>query len=232
LFSTAVIGIEPGKHAPARLSCIPKLRTGGYFPGFLEPRRMAEKALTAVVQVYDLVQAMGMTGISNSQVSRLCAEIDERVKAFRVRSVLVHAGRQGRPRRLRLHRDRRCPGRCRGRLRSVVSFAVGGQPSGKFGDQFSRARDRVAHRTGGKLMKIPRRKFMHLVAGGAALPAMSYFAWALDYPTRPVHMIVGLAAGGPTDVMARIVAQSLSERLGKQFPVENRTGAAAHSPPR
>jgi tripartite-type tricarboxylate transporter receptor subunit TctC len=74
-------------------------------------------------------------------------------------------------------------------------------------------------------MKVPRRKFIHLVAGGTALPAMSHFAWALDYPTRPVHMIVGLAAGGPTDVMARIVAQSLSERLGKQFPVENRTGA-------
>ena len=72
---------------------IPKLRRGSYFPGFLEPRRMAEKALTAVVQeayiqgvstrsVDDLVKAMGMTGISKSQVSRLCAEIDERVKAF------------------------------------------------------------------------------------------------------------------------------------------------------
>ena len=72
---------------------IPKLRKGSYFPGFLEPRRMAEKALTAVIQeayiqgistrsVDDLVQAMGMTGISKSQVSRLCEEIDERVKAF------------------------------------------------------------------------------------------------------------------------------------------------------
>jgi len=72
---------------------IPKLRTGSYFPGFLEPRRMAEKALTAVIQeayvqgistrsVDDLVQAMGMSGISKSQVSRLCAEIDEKVKAF------------------------------------------------------------------------------------------------------------------------------------------------------
>ena len=72
---------------------IPKLRKGTYFPGFLEPRRMAEKALTAVVQeayvqgvstrsVDDLVQAMGMTGISKNQVSRLCAEIDEKVKAF------------------------------------------------------------------------------------------------------------------------------------------------------
>jgi putative transposase len=72
---------------------IPKLRKGSYFPGFLEPRRMAEKALTAVVQeayvqgvstrsVDDLVQVMGMTGISKSQVSRLCAEIDDKVKAF------------------------------------------------------------------------------------------------------------------------------------------------------
>ena len=72
---------------------IPKLRKGSYFPGFLEPRRLAEKALTAVIQeayiqgistrsVDDLVKAMGMSGISKSQVSRLCQEIDERVKAF------------------------------------------------------------------------------------------------------------------------------------------------------
>ncbi len=72
---------------------IPKLRKGSYFPGFLEPRRMAEKALTAVVQeayvqgistrsVDDLVKAMGMSGISKSQVSRLCEEIDEKVKTF------------------------------------------------------------------------------------------------------------------------------------------------------
>jgi transposase-like protein len=72
---------------------IPKLRKGSYFPGFLEPRRMAEKALTAVIQeayiqgistrsVDDLVKAMGMSGISKSQVSRLCEEIDVRVKAF------------------------------------------------------------------------------------------------------------------------------------------------------
>jgi len=72
---------------------IPKLRRGSYFPGFLEPRRLAEKALAAVVQeayvhgvstrsVDDLVQAMGMTGISKSQVSRLCAEIDDKITAF------------------------------------------------------------------------------------------------------------------------------------------------------
>ena len=77
---------------------IPKLRHGSYFPGFLEPRRMAEKALTAVIQeayihgvstrsVDDLVKAMGMEGISKSQVSRLCAEIDERVNAFLTRPI-------------------------------------------------------------------------------------------------------------------------------------------------
>ena len=77
---------------------IPKLRKGSYFPSFLEPRRMAKKALTAVIQeayiqggstrsVDDLLQAMGMSGISKSQVSRLCAEIDERVGAFLERPI-------------------------------------------------------------------------------------------------------------------------------------------------
>jgi putative transposase len=77
---------------------IPKLRKGSYFPGFLEPRRMAEKALTAVIQeayiqgvstrsVDELVKAMGMSGISKSQVSRLCEEIDERVKGFLERPI-------------------------------------------------------------------------------------------------------------------------------------------------
>lgn len=77
---------------------IPKLRQGSYFPGFLEPRRMAEKALTAVVQeayiqgvstrsVDDLVRAMGMEGISKSQVSRLCTDIDGRVRSFLTRPI-------------------------------------------------------------------------------------------------------------------------------------------------
>src|ERR1700757_5216513 len=77
---------------------IPKLRQGSYFPAFLEPRRTAEKALTAVIQeayvqgistrsVDDLVRAMGMEGISKSQVSRLCAEIDERVQSFLARPI-------------------------------------------------------------------------------------------------------------------------------------------------
>jgi tripartite-type tricarboxylate transporter receptor subunit TctC len=73
-------------------------------------------------------------------------------------------------------------------------------------------------------MLFHRRAFLHLAAAGAALGAPSA-ASALDYPTRPVHMIVGLAAGGPTDVVARLIAQWLSEHLGNQFGVENRTGA-------
>jgi putative transposase len=76
---------------------IPKLRKGSYFPGFLEPRRMAEKTLTAVQKAYvhgvstrsvdDLAKAIGMSGISKSQVSRLCAAIDEKVKAFLSRPI-------------------------------------------------------------------------------------------------------------------------------------------------
>src|SRR5580658_3870666 len=70
-----------------------------------------------------------------------------------------------------------------------------------------------------------RRAFLHLATGSVALAATSRLASALDYPTRPVRMIVGLAAGGPTDLVARLVAQWLSEHLGNQFVVENRTGA-------
>ena len=77
-------------------------------------------------------------------------------------------------------------------------------------------------------MKLPRRNFLHLAAGAAALPVLSRIAWAQAYPSRPVRIIVGFAAGGPADIVARLTAQWLSERLGQQFVVENRTGAASN----
>ena len=77
-------------------------------------------------------------------------------------------------------------------------------------------------------MKFPRRRFLHLAAGAAALPIISRFAWAQSYPTRPVRLIVGFPAGGPTDIVARIIGQSLSERLGQQIVVENRPGAGSN----
>jgi len=77
-------------------------------------------------------------------------------------------------------------------------------------------------------VKLHRQQFLHLAAGAAALPAVSRFAWAQAYPARPVRIIVGFPAGGPTDIVARVTAQWLSERLGHQFVVENRAGAASN----
>src|SRR5262245_922240 len=74
-------------------------------------------------------------------------------------------------------------------------------------------------------MKLPRRQFLHLAAGAAALPAVSRIARAQGYPARTVTMIVPVAAGGTTDVAARIIAEYISRLLGQQFIVENVTGA-------
>jgi tripartite-type tricarboxylate transporter receptor subunit TctC len=77
-------------------------------------------------------------------------------------------------------------------------------------------------------MKLPRRQFLHLAAGAAALPAVSRIAWAQAYPTRPVRIIVGFPAGGSGDIIARLMGQWLSERLGQTFIIENRPGAAGN----
>jgi tripartite-type tricarboxylate transporter receptor subunit TctC len=74
-------------------------------------------------------------------------------------------------------------------------------------------------------MKLPRRNFLHLAASGAALPAVSRFARAQAYPTRPVRLVVFFPAGGVGDITARLLAQRLSERVGQSFVIENRPGA-------
>src|SRR5262245_41133218 len=77
-------------------------------------------------------------------------------------------------------------------------------------------------------MKLPRRKFLHLAASAAALPAVSRIARAQSYPTRPVRIVVGFPPAGGADIVARLMGQWLSERLGQQFIIENRPGAASN----
>jgi tripartite-type tricarboxylate transporter receptor subunit TctC len=77
-------------------------------------------------------------------------------------------------------------------------------------------------------MKLQRRQFLQLAAGAAALPAASRFAWAQNYPTRPVRLIATNAAGGASDIFARLMGQWLSERLGQPFVIENRPGAGSN----
>ena len=87
---------------------------------------------------------------------------------------------------------------------------------------------RCIEREGDIVMKLPRRQFLHLAAGAAALPVVPRLAWAQDYPSRPVRIVVGFAAGQAVDIVTRIIGQSLSERLGQQFIIENRPGAGGN----
>jgi tripartite-type tricarboxylate transporter receptor subunit TctC len=75
-------------------------------------------------------------------------------------------------------------------------------------------------------MKPARRRFLHLAAGAAALPVLSRIAWAQTFPTRPITMVVPFAAGGPTDVIGRVVAEGMRASLGEPIIIENVTGAA------
>src|SRR6266568_7526976 len=77
-------------------------------------------------------------------------------------------------------------------------------------------------------MKLPRRNFLYLAAGGAALPAVSRVVRAQTYPTRPVRIIVPFAPAGATDITARLIGQWLSERLGQQFVIDNRPGGGSN----
>src|SRR5258705_5111466 len=104
--------------------------------------------------------------------------------------------------------------------------AVGGRPS--LIVHISSVQARIARRRRQESMKLPPRRFLHLAAGAAALPAMSRIAMAQAYPTRPVRIIVGQAAGSASDIVARLIAQFLSDKLGQQFLVEVRPGAAGN----
>ncbi len=77
-------------------------------------------------------------------------------------------------------------------------------------------------------MKFPRRTFLHLAVGAAALPAVPRIARTQAYPSRPVRIVVGFPAGGATDIQARLMGQWLSDRLGQQFIIENRAGASGN----
>src|SRR5262249_7690588 len=109
------------------------------------------------------------------------------------------------------------------------------RPRSKNGGRSSRPQISRANKSGSRLafqgsnmMKLPRRNFLHLAAGAATLSAATRLATALDYPTRPVHLIVPVGPAGATDITARLVGQWLSERLGQQFIIENRPGAGSN----
>src|SRR5215510_13820584 len=83
-------------------------------------------------------------------------------------------------------------------------------------------------RTEEDIMELPRRRFLHLAAGAAALPVVSRIAGAQAYPTRPVRLLVGFAPGGPNDIVARLVGEKLSEVWGRPVVIDNVTGAGGN----
>src|SRR5262249_45260443 len=98
------------------------------------------------------------------------------------------------------------------------------------GEERARQRFGVYRAPAGGLnaMNLPRRRFLHLAAGAAALPVVSRIAWAQAYPSRPVRIIVGFPAGGGVDILARLMGRWLSERLGQPFVIENQPGAGTN----
>jgi tripartite-type tricarboxylate transporter receptor subunit TctC len=89
-------------------------------------------------------------------------------------------------------------------------------------------KEQPARQIGRNIMKLPRRRFLHLAAGAAALPVLPRITWAQAYPARPVRLVVAFPAGGPGDIVARLLGQRLAERMGQPFIVENRAGASGN----